>query len=167
MEIQEYYRAATGEKNADFYLSRFHHFDSHGVAVSWHWPAFFFSFYWLLHRKMCFLALLYILLPLAIAAIDNIIFPADDVVMAVTSLLYLAATFIALPLYANALYYRQVKKRIHEAQSASRDKEEAMSAIIAGGGTMNTSRTIITSFAFVAVLMVAAVVLEQLLSPGY
>ncbi|MEH6569054.1 MAG: DUF2628 domain-containing protein [Halioglobus sp.] len=167
MEVQEYYRAATGEKNAEFYLSRFEHFDSHGVAVSWHWPAFFFSFYWLLHRKMPLFALLYILFPLAFAAIDMVIFPADDVVMAMTSLLYLAATFIALPLYANALYYHQVKKRIHKALSASRDNEEAMSAIIAGGGIMSTSRTIVTSFAFVAVLMVAAAVLEQLLNPGY
>ena len=166
MEEQEYYRAAVGERNAEFYLSHFQKFDSHGVAVSWNWAAFFLSFYWLLHRKMRFFALLYILLPLAIAAIDNIILPANDVVMTVTSLLYLAATFIALPLYANALYYRQVKKRIHEARSANRDKEGAMSAIIGGGGTMRTSRTIITSFAFVAVLLVAAVVLEQLLSPG-
>ena len=136
MEEQEYYRATIGERNAEFYLSRFQKFNSHGVAVSWNWATFFLSFYWLLHRKMRFFALLYILLPLAIAAIDNIILPADDVVvvMTVTSLLYLAATFIALPLYANALYYRQVKKRIHEARSASRDKEDAMSAIIAGGG---------------------------------
>jgi Protein of unknown function (DUF2628) len=166
MEAAEYYRAAVGEKNAEFYLRHFQHFDSHGIAASWNWPAFFFSFFWLLHRKMQFFAMLYILLPLALAVVDNILFPNNEVVMAVFSLLYLAATFIALPLYSNALYYHQLKKRIHEARTVNRDEEERMSAILAGGGTMSTSRTIITSFAFIALVIAAAVILEQLLSPG-
>ena len=72
MEVQKYYKAAIGEKNADFYLSRFHHFDSNGVRPSWNWPAFFFTFYWLLYRKMGLFALVYVLLPIPLAAIDSI-----------------------------------------------------------------------------------------------
>ena len=83
MEVHKYYQAALGQKNADFYLSRFHHFDSNGVRPSWNWPAFLFTFYWLLYRKMRFFALVYVLLPIPLAAIDSIVFPAGDV--AVTS----------------------------------------------------------------------------------
>jgi hypothetical protein len=160
MEVQKYYEAAIGQKNANFYLSRFHHFDSNGVGPSWNWPAFLFTFYWLLYRKMRFFALVYVLLPIPLAAIDSIVFPADDVAVAVTSLLYLAATFIALPMYANALYYRQVQTMIGKARQESRDEEAVLRSITTGGGTMSIARTIITSFVMIAGLVVVAIVME-------
>ena len=154
MEVPEYYRAAIGDKNADFYLSRFHHFDAKGVGVSWNWPAFFFTFYWLLHRKMRFFALLYVLLPIPLAAMDSIVFPADDV--AVTSLLYLAATFIALPMYANVAYYRHVKSVITRARQESGDEAETSQLITTRGGTSNLALTIVASLLLMIMLAVAA-----------
>ena len=166
MELQEYYTAAVGEKNTDFYLSRFHYFDSHGVAISWNWPAFFFTFYWLLHRKMRLIALLYALLPLPVAIIDSIVFSGEDLAVAVISLLYLAAAFIVLPMYANALYYRQVRKMIDIAREESRDEDATMRVIIAEGGTNSLSLTITTSVVLIAALVLIAVVMEMVLGSG-
>ena len=166
MELQEYYTAAVGEKNTDFYLSRFHYFDSHGVAISWNWPAFFFTFYWLLHRKMRLIALLYVLLPLLLAALDRIVFSGEDLAVAVISLLYLAAAFIVLPMYANALYYGHVKKMVGKARGESRDGETALSVIAAAGGINSIARTFTTSLVLIIVLAVVAVVMEQVLNSG-
>jgi hypothetical protein len=166
MEQQEYYRVAIGEKSTDFYLSRFHLFDSKGVGPSWNWPAFLVTFYWLLHRKMQFFALLYVLLPLPLAAIDGIIFPGNDVAVAAISLLYLAAAFVVLPRYANALYYRQLKRMIDKAREESCDKEEALRVITAAGGTNSIARTITASLVLIIALVVVAVVMEQVLNSG-
>ena len=166
MEVHKYYQAAIGQKNADFYLSRFHHFDSNGVRPSWNWPAFLFTFYWLLYSKMRFFALVYVLLPVTLAAIDSIVFPEDDVAVAVISLLYLAAAFIVLPMYANALYYRQVRKMIDIAGEESRDDDETLRMITADGGTNSISQTVTTSLILIAALVLIAVVMEMVLGSG-
>lgn len=113
---------------------------------------------------MRFVALVYVLFPIPLAAIDSIVFPEDDVAVAVISLLYLAAAFIALPMYANALYYRQVKKMIGKAREESRDEETALRVIAAAGGTNSISLTITTSLIVITALVVVAVVMEKILN---
>ncbi len=42
-------------KNAEKYLGKFRKFTQNGediFAATWHWPAFFFSFWWTLYRKL-------------------------------------------------------------------------------------------------------------------
>src|SRR5690606_28271216 len=59
------YRAVIG-RNAEYYLERFRGFDAAGKAgASWHWPAFFITFFWLLYRKMWGAAAAYVVLVLA------------------------------------------------------------------------------------------------------
>jgi len=71
---EEFYRTVIVPKEQDYYLSRFAKFDGNGKAgASWHWPAFFVSFYWFLYRKMWFNALLYFLLPYIVLSILGII----------------------------------------------------------------------------------------------
>jgi hypothetical protein len=52
-DMEGLYRAAVGEKKADFYVPKFVRFDRPGASrLSWNWPAFFVSFYWFLYRRM-------------------------------------------------------------------------------------------------------------------
>ena len=68
----EFYKAAVGHKNQDYYLRHFARFDSNGkVGVSWHWPAFFVTFYWFLYRKMWLNALLYFFLSYLITNVSE------------------------------------------------------------------------------------------------
>lgn len=93
--IQEYYEAAVvGYKNTDYYLSKFTRFDSEGSGVSWNWPAFFISFYWLLYRKMWVWALLYFLFPIPLAIIEAILSPFSEAAVGIVYLVYLIAIFV-------------------------------------------------------------------------
>src|ERR1700736_5568240 len=52
-DMEALYRSAVGAKKADFYVPKFVGFDQPGASrLSWNWPAFFFSFYWFLYRRM-------------------------------------------------------------------------------------------------------------------
>ena len=56
----EEYRAYIGPR-AEHYLSKFSKFNKYGMdqfALTWHWPAFFIGFWWLLYRKMYFWSLI-------------------------------------------------------------------------------------------------------------
>jgi hypothetical protein len=110
------YRAAVGAKKADFYVPKFVGFDAPGASqVSWNWPAFFVSFYWFLYRRMYGYWVIYCLL------IPFVLLIAGGIAGAILgnktgNLLYLV-TIVAyrygwVPMYANALYHRTIKKRI-------------------------------------------------------
>ena len=101
----EMYRALIGHKNQDYYLNEFAKFDAAGkTSNSWHWPAFFVTFYWLLYRKMWPTAVLYYLAPtvaiLIIALLGGIfgaIFGFSTATVIFVGIIFLAfmiATFI-------------------------------------------------------------------------
>ena len=50
----ELYTALIGKKRLDYYLKRFESFDDRGGGLipSWNWAAFFFTWLWVLYRKM-------------------------------------------------------------------------------------------------------------------
>ena len=49
----------------ELYIKRFRRFDeAGGIRPSWHWPAFFVTFFWLVYRRLYLLAALYLVLPL-------------------------------------------------------------------------------------------------------
>jgi hypothetical protein len=48
----ELYKTIIGPKNQDYYLKQFSQFDTNGGSISWHWPALFATFFWLIYRKM-------------------------------------------------------------------------------------------------------------------
>src|SRR6188508_1281809 len=115
----EYVEAAIGPRNTDFYLRKFERFGSGGGYVSWNWPAFFVPLMWMLYRKMWLWAALYffvapIVLSLAFAILLALL-PEQTAVIAGWSF-WLAALFIILPMYANALYYHTCQTRIAEAK---------------------------------------------------
>jgi len=56
----EEYKAFIGPRS-DNYLERFNKFNKSGIdrfVFTWHWPAFFIGFWWLLYRKMYFWSLI-------------------------------------------------------------------------------------------------------------
>lgn len=104
---EESYRAAVGPKKADYYVPRFLKFDQPGASrVSWNWPAFFLSFWWLLYRRMYGYALTYFFVVLATGASPLVI--SQNALSLVVSL----AAYIVIPMFANALYHRHVKRVI-------------------------------------------------------
>jgi hypothetical protein len=166
ISTEDFYSAATGENNREFYLALFHRFDAQGIGPSWHWPAFFLTLYWLLHRKMGKLALVYVILPLPLAAADTYLFTASDLPIAALSLLYLVATFIVVPMYANAVYYWHLKSVIARARQEAGDEAETLQLITTCGGTRSLVLTIVVSLLLMIMLAVAAALREQVLGAG-
>ncbi|MFX0152568.1 MAG: DUF2628 domain-containing protein [Candidatus Hodarchaeota archaeon] len=99
-------------KNADKYLPKFKKFNVDGVdkfACTWHWPAFFFSFFWMLYRKLYMWALFaffWVLLPYQIL-------PAA----------------ITCGMAANYIYYKRAKKKIIKYKTAKAPVDPHKAAI--------------------------------------
>ena len=156
---QEYYEAAVGyNKNTEYYLERFNRFDTDGTGVSWHWPAFFVSFYWLLYRKMWLWAVLYFFLPVPVLIIDTLIVEYTGLTVGVLNLLVWIATFTFFPMYANALYYLHVKKKLEKASGYSEHEEKKLRMIAAAGGTSGAAMIIIMVFVIISLLGIVAAI---------
>jgi len=134
--------AFVGPKNADYYLPKFERFESGSNAATWHWPAFFISSLWLLYRKMWGWAFLYwIALPTGLTAITALImalFPDPETGAAFGNAVYYGAyvliAFVALPMYANRLYYNHAQKKIQKIrENVPAPREQALEAARVGG----------------------------------
>jgi Tfp pilus assembly protein PilE len=105
-------------KNAEKYLGKFRKFTQNGedsFAATWHWPAFFFSFWWTLYRKLYGWAFL---------------------VFFLGCVPYLGLlVMIAFGMSANYIYYRHAKKKLIEVKSlpASEVERAAAAAIVIFG----------------------------------
>lgn len=160
---EEYYKAIIGPKNQDYYLQRFSRFDDEGNAgASWHWPAFFVSFYWLLYRKMWVNALIYFFLPYIIMipfGIVGAMFGGSAGLLIVTGyLLYFVAIFILMPMYANAFYYKHCKKTIAAVCSTSHNTQRQLGELSGKGGTSSVVIFIILILTFVVFLGILAAI---------
>jgi type IV pilus assembly protein PilA len=108
------YATAVGS-NTDYFVPRFESFDNGGSRVGWNWPAFFITGPYFLYRKMWLAGFLYIFYPwmliiplsIAVAAVPK----SAATIMGVGALLYFAS-WIVLPMYANALYWSKINKII-------------------------------------------------------
>ncbi len=158
---EPYYKAFIGPRNQDYYLRHFVRFDAKGrPGPSWHWPVFFVTFWWLLYRKMWLHALVYFFLPyVASFVIGFAAGGAGDYAEAVgglLSLLYLAAVLLLPPIYANALYYMQCKRRIAAARASSAEVEKQLAFLSATGGTSNVALIVIAIIAAVLLIGILA-----------
>ena len=160
---EEFYKAILGPKNQDYYLRQFAKFDSDGKATAtWHWPAFLVTFYWFLYRKMWLHALLYFFLPYLLMIVLGIAGAlagqSAAPVMGLGYLLYIAAIFIVMPMYANALYYKQCKKKIAEIRASSHEEQRQLGELSGRGGTSNVALIILFILVFVAVIGILAAI---------
>lgn len=88
-------------KNADRYLLKFKKFNIGGIdsfSLTWHWPAFFAGFFWMLYRKMYLWALVVFAIEIFIPYVGFL-------------------TVIVLGVCGNYIYYAHAKKKILELRS--------------------------------------------------
>lgn len=167
LDAEEFYKAVIGPKNQEYYLRQFTRFDSNGKTnASWHWPAFFVTFYWFLYRKMWRNAIIYFLLPYLLAIPVGIVFAmagkSADPIINIGYLVFVITAFLLPPLYANALYYKHCKKKMAEANTASQDIQRQLGQLSAKGGTSKVILIFVVIFAFIALIgILAAIAIPQ------
>lgn len=160
---EEFYKAAIGPKNQTYYLNRFLRFDEDGkTSGSWHWPAFFLTFYWFLYRKMWLNALVYFLLPyillIPVGIISMMFGKGSEILVGIGYVIYMIAIFIVPPIYANALYYKHCKKKIAEVASSKTDVQRQLGEVSGKGGTSNVVLIFVLLFVFIAIIGILAAI---------
>lgn len=130
-------------KNTDKYLGAFRKFTTNGedsFAATWHWPAFFFSFWWLIYRKMYIWLLILLLL----------------------GWIPFAGLFVMIGfgISANYLYYKHAKKKI-EALKVQTSSEVDRAAAIARAGGVNNVAIVFVLLAVVFAGILAAIAVPQ------
>jgi Tfp pilus assembly protein PilE len=160
---EEYYKAIIGPKNQDYYLRHFFRFDIDGkISATWHWPSFLATFYWLIYRKMWLNALIYFFLPYLFLMLFGIVGVVTggsaDMLIGMGYILYFVAIYILLPMYANALYYKQCKKTIAAVQATTQGTQRQLGELSGKGGTSNIVIIFILIITFVALIGILAAI---------
>lgn len=126
--MRKLYEAVIGERNTNYYLSRFEKFaqDGNRINVSWNWCAFLFNAWWALYRKMYgwFFGLF------AISVVWGYIledFPVAGLIV--------QWCFVALfSLFANNLYFKSETSRIQSAKENTNDEQMLIEVLRRKGG---------------------------------
>jgi type II secretory pathway pseudopilin PulG len=160
---EEFYKAVLGPKNQDYYLDRFVAFDDAGkVSPGWNWSAFLVTFYWMLYRKMWMPAAIYFFLPYLLMLLSGIVGAvAGGVFGAFVTLayfVYLVGVFIAVPMYANALYYKHCQKVIAEVRAKTHDTQRQLGELSGKGGTSKAALIFILIVTCIACIGIVAAV---------
>jgi len=156
----QFYRAAIGPQNQDYYLGKFLRFDQGGARVSWNWGAFFLTFYWLLYRKMWLNALAYFVLPYIImftVAFVGTLIGFGESTVGMAYFLMLAIIFVCPPLFGDALYHRHCRNKIAEAKAnvGLKDSADQLGAVTKSGGV---SRILLIVFGIFFSIMLIGIV---------
>lgn len=127
-----FYEAAIGERNQNYYLSKFENFDAQGPGLhaSWNWAAFFFTGFWALYRKMYGWFVAWIFIPFFLGIADKVATKTST--GALWPLAVNLVVWIGFTVYANSLYHHKVKARIAASQKSkpnvfSRNQGQAFS----------------------------------------
>lgn len=160
---KDFYEAFVGDKNQHYYIEKFLQFDRDGkTSLSWHWPAFFVTFYWLLYRKMWLNAFLYMISPYVVAIILTIITVALGTVGAAIAglgyFIFLLALFILPPLYANTWYYKQAKQKIADTAVFANNPQKRFGILAGRGGTSGIIIILIMVFGLISLIGILAAI---------
>jgi Tfp pilus assembly protein PilE len=163
IDIGEYYKAAIGPKNQEYYLRQFARFDANGKAsASWHWPALFVTFYWMLYRKMWLYALIYFFFPYVffglMGATVGLTNASANFLIGAAYLLYIAGILLLVPMYANALYYNHCKKQIAATKVSTTDVQRQLGELAGKGGTSSIVILFLLFLVLIALLGIVAAV---------
>ncbi len=125
---RELYETVVGKGDADYYLRWFALFDERGGGFypSWHWAAVVFGPLWAVFRKLHNFLWLYV----AVALLSS---PAVRLSVEFYFLL-VGLAWIGLATYANAFYYRHVRKQIVLAQKRITETDKLISYLERKGG---------------------------------
>lgn len=160
---EEFYKAVIGPKNQAYYLNQFARFDGHEkTSATWHWPALFVAFYWMLYRKMWLNAFLYFMAPyLALMVLALVVGFAGKSGAMVAGLgygLFTIAMFALPAMYANALYYKHCKEMIAEVQASSKRVERNLGQLAGKGGTSGVVLILVLVMVFFGVIGILAAI---------
>jgi hypothetical protein len=159
---EDAWRAAIGPRNTDYYLTRFAARHAGAEAARWHWPAFFVTFYWLLYRKLWGWAVLYFVLPYAVALVLGLLAAlAGQAGAALAGGLWIASIiglFVVPPLIANPLYYARCKKLIERQRSVARSREHLLAQVEARGGTSVAVAIVLGVFVLIGLIGILAAI---------
>lgn len=131
-------------KNADKYLPKFRKFNEGGktsFSATWNWPAFLFTFWWLIYRKMYLWAILILL---------TAWIPCAGLLL-----------MIGFGMSANYLYYNHARKKLLALRTAAASEADRGAAIGRAGGVNNVA-IVIVPLVIVAMLgILAAIAIPQ------
>jgi len=115
------YEATLGERNRIYYLTRFEQYDQKGLVLKagWNWSAFFFSYIWALYRKMYGWFFAY----MGITLLATYFVGAG---LAWWPSIAITLVWITFTIYANSLYYNNIKKKIAAAQDNVKDEPKLL-----------------------------------------
>jgi Protein of unknown function (DUF2628) len=151
------FRVAVGP-HADYYVRRFVKYEKAGkTGPSWHWPAFAFPTLWAFYRRLWVLGAGWALLPLAGAAIftamDTWLGDAGPTWWLAALLCVWLLPAIASGAFANAVYYRDIRERVRQAERSARTPDAAARRLINRAATDPVSGAL---FGVAALLLVAS-----------
>lgn len=138
---EDLYRICVGEEKVGYYLPLFERFDSPGASrVSWNWPAFFITFFWLLYRRMYGLAFVYFLaLPIVMVIFGGVMMwlLGQTIGAMIYAVVAIAVPWIIVPMFANALYHRHVRSRVAIVSVGAPSRAAVVQRLIGQGATTN------------------------------
>lgn len=153
-------RTYVGPSSAEYYARKFDRFKNGGSAISWNWPAFFVSSFWLLYRKMWLNAFLYwFALPTALIVLSGIVAATIDAGMAIVFYYgaYFVIAFIVFPLYANRLYYAHAQSKVRHVESLNSSPAEQTARLVKIGGTSNVVLIVLPIILIAVIGILAAI----------
>ena len=101
-------------------------------------------------------ALVFFLLPIPLAIIEVILMPVSEGAANIVTLGYLVAIFIAVPMYANAFYYRHINAKISKVKKQTNDEATRLRMLAEDGGTSGIILFIILAFVVISILGILA-----------
>lgn len=159
--------AAIGPTNKSYYRPKFDRFAAGQGSVSWNWPSFFVTIFWMLYRRMYAYALLLIfVMPIVLvmtAVVFGVIAGDDSVAVSTYYLLSTVIGFIVIPMFANRLYYRHATRKIARAKAIYSDKEDQLREVYRTGGTGGAG--IIVAVIFGGIMLIG--ILAAIAIPAY
>lgn len=128
-KVEDLYGAVIGGKNRAYYLAKFNKFDQRGPEVGgdWNWAALFCGGLWALYRKMYGWFFAY----LGIVFLGTLFEKSGSPIF---GFIVLAVPLILFAIFANPIYYRNVKKKIAFAQFSNKYKSNPIEFLRLKGG---------------------------------
>ncbi|MBP6853636.1 MAG: DUF2628 domain-containing protein [Rhodoferax sp.] len=132
--VTDHYQAAIGQRNQDYYLTKFEDFDEHGegMNLSWNWAAFLFTGVWALYRRMYGWFFIWWAVATILVVFEN----SQNAQIHQTLAVVVGALWLGFGALANTLYHRKVRSRIAAAQKSSTDAARVSKRLRVSGGVL-------------------------------